>query len=1089
MDITDQILNAASQVRSHHAVAVLGAGLSASCYPMTAQTPPLVWAALDANPETRARVAQRVEKPDGSGKTLVGSNADPLEIAWSEIADSLPARQAFQRAFADFDLERDPAPAHVALARLIRAGIVEYVISFNWDTALERAYEQLYGVSIPAGMLVKPHGDANQTDTQWVLPHQTGVVPGSVTSRVNEMAAGHPRVFMIVGYSGSDPSVVADLLSPMEGRWPVVRIGPNCTGDEAVQGTADEVLPALVRELTPGEAQTRAWRVVTFHGQRSLRAALVGYRLGPNDVNSCPELPAVGGIVSRIKAARFVAITGVSGSGKSISAFQAAHHLNQEGWSVLELVNPGTADQDSVQEFAAAPGPVIAVVDDAQSIDAAIVREFERAVSDDHAVILCTTSWGSPAEQVQLVAKRAVEAMASFCFTHAEDVAAMIVPIDDSLGWGLGKEPIERRIQVASAADVPWQFMHILSGGERRLNEVFEELRSADLDALLSIVALQQVISTDEGCSADELARGASGVGLNPDRVATGLPELERRRLVFGRDGRLRTPHIRFAIQVLIEVLRTPTVAPAPAILQLSRSALLSPEVQNRGRLWLLDSVRLKALRYSGLLVDDAIQQHMTDQFFKSNPDELGLQATLLWTLDFWWRKLPEPVWDQIGEQLPAWILTATNESAYGLHWLLNGLRGKNSTSHETVCITVGMPALLNRMVETATGHYVGNWESLIAELSQVNWPILQGWASAVQRDVPIAEFRSWVAREVTESRNLRGWADLAQVLWHYSREMVEAIVEQISPRLVEGLERNPVEANSEIFRWYFGFLVLVVDRGAGDDEDAEYADDVACYRELMLRWINDSDWSKVGRALSSTHPEAFHNFSLLTHMLRSVDQAKLDLMCHSVDIDSFDARTEHYWGDSIWRLREAIVTLSASTDMEPARTLLLRHQAELTQLPPWTIRIIPEIAVSKLSAGQVHLGQEGYSFDWTECAKIIESVAAVDISAIRPLVETNRDLITAELALRAHPSGHGLPSFVEAVVRADPDLFDSLLASVNVSTVAVDWVKRLEGQSDEAEAVRTLLSRLALSEHDLRAQAAGRTADPAGAVRDDIPT
>ncbi len=339
---------------------------------MTAQIPPLVWAALDAHTVTRNKVATRLGRQDGRAKILVGSGTDTLRIAWSEIAQSVPARRAFQDAFADLDLEREPTPAHLALARMIRAGVLEYVISFNWDTALERAYEHLYGVAIPPDTLVKPHGDACRPDLEWVLPHEEGVVLPQVMTHLREMAASHPRVFMIVGYSGSDPTVVSELIEPFEGSWPVVRIGPSCVGPEAIQGIADDALPALLRELDL-DIGARRWRSVTFDRQRSLSAALMGYRLGPNDVRSCPELPGVEGTVTRLRAARFVAITGVSGSGKSISAFQAAYRLNEEGWSVLELVNPGTADESSVQEFISHPGPVLAVVDDAQSIDSVTI--------------------------------------------------------------------------------------------------------------------------------------------------------------------------------------------------------------------------------------------------------------------------------------------------------------------------------------------------------------------------------------------------------------------------------------------------------------------------------------------------------------------------------------------------------------------------------------------------------------------------------------------------------------------------------------------------------------------------------------------
>jgi hypothetical protein len=73
---------------------------------------------------------------------------------------------------------------HEALARLIHEGSVELVISFNWDSALERAYERLYGPSLPRSTLLKPPGDVAHPNEAWVLPHEDGVVTAEMlTSR------------------------------------------------------------------------------------------------------------------------------------------------------------------------------------------------------------------------------------------------------------------------------------------------------------------------------------------------------------------------------------------------------------------------------------------------------------------------------------------------------------------------------------------------------------------------------------------------------------------------------------------------------------------------------------------------------------------------------------------------------------------------------------------------------------------------------------------------------------------------------------------------------------------------------------------
>jgi hypothetical protein len=1035
---------------------------------MTANLSPLVWMALDADPHTRANVAAQVGSIGTKAKAIVGSDAGALMIAWREIGIS-DARNVFQKAFVDLDLEREPTPAHFALARLIRAQVLEYVISYNWDTALERAYEQLYGVPIPPGILVKPHGDANHPDIPWVLPHEDGVVPSPVKEHLAQMASSHPRAFMIVGYSGADQLVVRELVEPYEESWPVVRIGPSFTGPEAITGTADEVLPKLVTELQL-DSGLRHWRNVTFFRQRGLMAALMGYRLGPSDVENCPELPGMPGIVTRLRATGFVAVTGPSGCGKSIWAFQAAYHLNKDDWSILELTNPGTADENTVQEFISHPGPVVAVVDDAQSIGPSIIRGFERATSHDHAVILCATSWGAPAEEVALVAKSAVDTLAGFCFSTTDALGVLVAQLDDRVGYGFGAESIDRRIEIASDAEFPWQFMNTLSGGDRRLLEVLEELRTDGYDALLALIALGQIVSADEGIATEGLVAQAKEAGFSDEWAEIGLAELRRRRLAFERGDRLRLPHIRFAIRAVNQVFKQPSIQPAPTLLRTARRALVSDEVSDRGRFWLLDSTQRDALLYQNLLVDNDVLGVLTERLFASDQQSLGLRALVLWTAERW-RPLPQETWGRIGQWMPRWIQDATDQSAYGIHWLLNGLRGNDKDLHQRVCIEVGLARLINRMLDVATGKYIGGWQDLLSELCQVDWDTIQAWTNAVSENVDLRKVEAWVDREMPKSESLHGWAELSQRLWTVSTDMVTIIVRAMTPRLVQGFETTPVTTNHEVFHWHLG-LLSVITRDLDDvSENADHAETLALYRALMMDWINAIDWAKVGAALSDCHPGELHNFSWIAQLLAHVDQSKLDQMCHSISCDAMDSLPANYWRTDIWNDHDFVVVLSASTDMEPGRSLLQRHADQIDQIAPWGIRVIPEIA-ARLPPDRVHLAYGSISFHWGECAEALRALAVVDTPAAIAVVQANRSTLVGALRHTFEYSGRSLPEFVTELDSLEPNLFDNLLSGVDVRDAAPHWIQSLDDEDDGAIAVGVVLNRLGITEDHLRAQA-----------------
>jgi hypothetical protein len=221
----DQRLSAlAASVRSYDAVVVIGAGLSAFGYPMTAQLPALLWQAIVKVDGASEELAARAGR-EGTPKEILGEDPATVALGWGLVRSSPALREAFQTAFTSLDADRDPSPGHRSLARLIHDGRVGQVISYNWDSCLERAYRDLYGTPLPDKILFKPHGDVGHPDEEWTLPDEDGLVPDTVQQRLIELD-NRPRTLISLGYSGSDPTVVEKLLTPCKASGRSSRSAP-----------------------------------------------------------------------------------------------------------------------------------------------------------------------------------------------------------------------------------------------------------------------------------------------------------------------------------------------------------------------------------------------------------------------------------------------------------------------------------------------------------------------------------------------------------------------------------------------------------------------------------------------------------------------------------------------------------------------------------------------------------------------------------------------------------------------------------------------------------------------------------------------
>jgi len=218
---SQQLAHAISEIRTSNAIVIVGAGTSfMSGMPLAGHLPPLIWQVLDRHEEPLRSVCAELGIGSGRAKAVIGDDPARIRAAFSHIAANSAVRREFQTSFAVLNQERTrtPSVAHTALARLIHSRVVTQVISLNWDTLLEAAFENRYGIQINAQgvKLWKPHGDCASPWADWVLPHEPGNIPADLVAGMNAFAIERPRSLVIVGYSERDEgrAVAAPMPTP-----------------------------------------------------------------------------------------------------------------------------------------------------------------------------------------------------------------------------------------------------------------------------------------------------------------------------------------------------------------------------------------------------------------------------------------------------------------------------------------------------------------------------------------------------------------------------------------------------------------------------------------------------------------------------------------------------------------------------------------------------------------------------------------------------------------------------------------------------------------------------------------------------------
>jgi hypothetical protein len=217
-------------------------------------------------------------------------------------------------------------------------------------------------------------------------------------------------------------------------------------------------------------AEHCGWEYVSYETQRGLGNALMSRQLGPSDVEACPQLPEVATVLQHLAVTSSAVIKGKSGSGKTITAYQAAYTMYKQGWKVFRVVEPHRPADELIEGINHLPERAVLLLDNAQSLDQSFVRHLLERSIDDLAVIVVSTDDDAvhSLDSVSIASSRAVAVLAQEFHNRKKE----ILPIIQKLNWrhigeGFLDIPLERVIEEAARSETPWQFNFVLTGGER----------------------------------------------------------------------------------------------------------------------------------------------------------------------------------------------------------------------------------------------------------------------------------------------------------------------------------------------------------------------------------------------------------------------------------------------------------------------------------------------------------------------------------------------------------------------------------------------------------------------------------------------
>ena len=1052
INFDDRISGLADSLAVWRAVAVVGAGVSArSGLPLCGQLSPLLWQAFDSDLDAKAKLMAVRASSAPTTKELIGDNDTARQTALRLLPAHEKARSTFQHAFTALDSAHDaPSPTYDRLAEWLHRGVLGFIVSLNWDTQFEKAYERRYGRRVQASgpEFYKVHGDAAFPNDRWTYPGESSCIPNELLNRVAALPNERPMLLLVIGYSESDEDIVRQLIQPLAERWKVVRIGPDATEPEDIPLKSEMAVPQIHSRMALAP-ETTGWEYVRFSTQADLGAALSGYSLGPSHVFACPRLPEVDVILRQLSISKRVTLTGKAGSGKSITGYQVAYSLSEDGWEVLR---PGD-DTHSMEQLLLGVSDLshksLLLLDDAHRMDKALRRNIEECANANIAVLtILTEEIPEHANSVPIAGRRAVQILARALLERRRETLEIVRKLDNHVGDGYGDIRLEDRIAEASKAESPWQFNFILTGGWRRATQEVAALRDMQrADLLLLGLAAAHLRMLGAGVDEARLGRIVRAIGRDEAWLEHSKELLCRRRMLMSRND-LRCPHLKLSIVALNIGCGLPKDTEWPLIIAVLRLILCEKSSPFRGIWWLLDELRFAdGFRWSRTdLVDEPTWRTLVERCWTASTEDRGDACVLLESLIDWYPAQLNELKDNV-ELLRQWFENADAQWCIGASRLLNSIHNADQALGVKLCEDIRPKSLAHQLslCRVADGYSWGHF------LDRIGVAGGKAWRHSLGESLDVSALESLTVDITTDDQ-----------LWHLTQlafgvnciNTVAALrmISRLSSRIAERINRAPAQADgefSDVFWRILGYAPHFLRFHHPKPEQRRVA-------RAIIRRI---DKKSVARAISEAQRWALEPLARLTSLIFEIEPRSTSLLLSGLNLSRLDEELGREWERPRHELQVLLSVLAVGEDREPARSWITRHASELQILTPRLGWIAPTAAVDALRRG-IELPLElSHGLDWIGAAAALYAIAQVDADLARAVVMANRDQIMQGLHLPQPNSCEKLPEFCEVIGRLMPGQLESMLNELDAAAVESRWQARLRGKAEERKAANVLLS------------------------------
>lgn len=766
------------------------------------------------------------------------------------------------------------------------------------------------------------------------------------------------------------------------------------------------------------------WETVDFSYQRGIAYAIMGYRLTPADVKTCPRSPQVEKIKRQLAIVDYVMVQGEPGCGKSISLYQAAYDLYQQNWKVYRYKG---ADTSCIPLISNNTESSIYIIDDAQCFSDNVIESISAQARPNSKILFSKTLTSSTRlDSILLTNIDVVKVLHKDFLLRKNELMPIVQQYDRRVGINPGDLPLEWRLDAASKASTPWQFNYVLRGGWQTMKEQYQNIcNHRNYDLLTAAIALFQIVELDSSIDYHWLCDYFHGHDQSLTWNSDDLAYLINRKIVLSADD-VRIIHIESAAVIVVQFLETALPTKRKLLCSALENMVLNKKSKPLGLVWLLNMVsRYTFLCCERIFISEKIVSSILEDLdeIRSNEERAGISFFMEKIFDIDYKQNGFWYFKKHWNLLLDWIVHANSKNAYAYSRLINSLHNEDKVQHRAFAKSVDWFQISCSMQkERALDLYV--WGELLNRLT----------CSLFETEYLLVKETLYptvgkIVSTVTV-KNIAAFSNFLSSVAHLLSTSVYEIVQQLLPIYKAYFKENFTEA-IQIFDFDFFLnicgLSLLGRYHASKEQKATAS--------AIIEILPDAEFAA---AISDSAPRDWQRIHEVMYLIWKYDRAKARNIVTLVNLTNLSENAKNSWNNKS-DIEHICMGLYIGSK-KVSRQFISVNQEKIQIVSPYIAAISPLTAIA--------LFEQGISVELLSWHKW-----DVGLSALVGIIEKNEVLAKSILLSNIDPIIERLNriasydfensdclKFLTLIHEFDPDSYKKILSSLDIKQIKKNW-------------------------------------------------